>query len=405
MTQPSTGGMAPDVVSPSCIVCGSHDAASLIDLGVTVPVLCNVLHDTRSEALAAPSGWVSLFACHACGHVWNTAFDETLVDYGQRYENSLHFSPTFQGFVQELVAELVDDFGVRDGTVVEVGCGKGDFLAMLCRVGGNSGIGFDPSYAGHQDPDAGRGLFVVAEPFPEVAQRLFADLVVTRHVLEHVADPLSFLRALTESVSQDGHPLQYHEVPNGQYLLERVALWDVIYEHPSHFTPRSLRLLLGSAGLEVDRMSASFGDQYLSAVCRGGRSVRAEPSSNGTDDALVSRFAARSHDLMDSIDSSLGTALDAGSQVALWGVGSKGVTFLNVVERASEIHHVIDVNPRKHGRFVPLTGHRVDAPEALVGADVDLVLVMNLLYVEEVRATLRAAGVSCEVEAVPTQTG
>jgi hypothetical protein len=51
-----------------------------------------------------------------------------------------------------------------------------------------------------------------------------------------------------------------------------------------------------------------------------------------------------------------------------------------------------DVNPARHGRFIPGSGHEVVAPEALRARGVTDVLVMNPNYLAEIRARLASLG-------------
>src|SRR5690606_26535194 len=109
--------------------------------------------------------------------------------YSPGYENSLHHSPTFQGWARGLATRLVEGHGLAGGTALEIGCGAGGFLSLLCEAGMARGIGFDPSYAGAPDAtvtdpsslDLHRGLLDEADA-PPVAD---ADLAVCRHVMEH----------------------------------------------------------------------------------------------------------------------------------------------------------------------------------------------------------------------------
>ena len=96
----------------------------------------------------------------------------------------------------------------------------------------------------------------------------------------------------------------------------------------------------------------------------------------------------------------LGGAYDRGEVVAMWGAGSKGVGFLAALGEVRGISCVVDVNPAKHGMFMPGTGHEIVAPAALVDLDPDLVVVMNPAYENEIRATLADLGVRATVTAL-----
>ena len=86
--------------------------------------------------------------------------------------------------------------------------------------------------------------------------------------------------------------------------------------------------------------------------------------------------------------------------MALWGAGSKGVTFLNIADAARSIDNVVDINPRKQNHYVALTGQKVVAPEALPGIKPDVIFVMNSLYAQEIAATLDRLGVRAELISV-----
>jgi hypothetical protein len=74
-----------------------------------------------------------------------------------------------------------------------------------------------------------------------------------------------------------------------------------------------------------------------------------------------------------------------GCTAVVWGAGSKGVTFLNAVQAGDAVRYVVDLNPRKHGRFVAGTGQEIVPPEFLKQHRPDVVILMNRIYEKEVR--------------------
>ena len=390
----------------TCPVCRGRDLEVFFETE-GCPAFCNVLWPTREEALSAPVGDIRLGLCRRCGMVHNVAFDPGLLTYGQAYENSLHFSPTFQGYAETLARRLVDAYGLTGKTVVEIGSGKGDFLALLCDLGVGRGVGYDPSYGGESDVRVGDGrVTFVRGLYPEGQAALDADFVCCRHVLEHLDRPADLVRGLRRGL----HPRtgSYFEMPDGSFLLRAVALWDVIYEHPQHFTPPALRRLFVEAGFSVTALGSSFGGQYLWIEAAPCGDERSEPQQSGARDdpevaelaGLVSAFSEQAAAKVERFAAELRSRLDAGGRVALWGAGSKGVTFLNLVPGGDRVGCVVDVNPRKHGRYVPVTGQPVVGPEELRAFRPDAVLVMNPLYELEIRAMLGDLGVEAEAVSV-----
>src|SRR5690606_11816907 len=81
-----------------------------------------------------------------------------------------------------------------------------------------------------------------------------------RPVPEHGPGPAVLGGAVARGLEPGG--VAYLEVPDGWYLVDRVALWDVIYEHVHHVTAPALRRLAVDAGLRVPRSGTAFGDQF-----------------------------------------------------------------------------------------------------------------------------------------------
>jgi SAM-dependent methyltransferase len=377
-----------------CPVCGGRSTRSLIDLG-QLPVFCNVLWPSRELARNAPRGPLRLVVCEDCGMIWNSAFDPALVSYDGGYENSLHYSPTFQRYAERLVTRLVERYDLRGKTVVEIGSGRGDFLRLICAAGGNRGVGFDPAYDGPETP-AGSDIRFVRELYSQAHADVAADLVCCRHVLEHVEDPRAFAATVREAMA-DGAVL-YVEMPSGEYMLETAGVWDVIYEHCSFFTEPALRRLLESTGFEVLETGRDFGGQYLWAEARPARQAGETPAEVSDIVAQAHAFAGSSRAKVDGAGELLGRR-PPGS-VALWGAGSKGVTFLNLVPAGADVASVVDVNPHKHGRYVPGVGQPVLPPDDLSRRSVETVLITNPLYRDEVETMLAEAGSPAEVRVV-----
>ena len=58
---------------------------------------------------------------------------------------------------------------------------------------------------------------------------------------------------------------------------------------------------------------------------------------------------------------------------------------------------MVDVNPRKWGRYLPVTAHRVESPETLATLKPDAVIITNPSYRNEIAAALHGLGVEAEL--------
>ncbi len=86
--------------------------------------------------------------------------------------------------------------------------------------------------------------------------------------------------------------------------------------------------------------------------------------------------------------------------VVLWGAGSKGATYLNLVGDAAPVAGVVDINPRKCGWGVPGTPLTISAPDALTAIGPSTVLVANPIYIDEIQSKLAGIGVGADVRAL-----
>ena len=125
-----------------CPSCSSTELVVFYELK-SVPVNSVVLLQTQSEAQGFLRGDISLAFCHNCGFITNVAFDPGLLEYSSRYEATQSCSPTFNLFAERLARRLIERYDLYDKEIIEIGCGQGEFLTLLCELGGNRGVGFD----------------------------------------------------------------------------------------------------------------------------------------------------------------------------------------------------------------------------------------------------------------------
>ena len=334
--------------------------------------------------------------------IYNLAFDPSRMAYTHAYENSLHFSRQFQTYAQELATRLIDKYQLQGKRIIEIGCGKGEFLSMLCRGGQNHGVGFDPSCdAGSSAGETLEDITLISDVYSEAYAELTADLICCRQVLEHIQAPRDFLLQLRQVIGKRPDGIAFFEVPNVLYTLRDFAIWDIIYEHCSYFSPSALTRIFQKTGFAVLQVYPAFGGQFL-CLEASPKAIRADPSTEPTAEleelsGFVSSFAAHYQRKVKTWNEALNRWLEQGSRMVVWGAGSKGVTFLNTVDAGKQLRYVVDINPRKQGMHVAGTGQRIVAPQFLRDYRPDIVLVMNPIYATEIRGLLGQASVTAEV--------
>lgn len=367
---------ANDVACPIC----EADSTTPLLYRAAVPVHQNLLFPTADAARAATRGDLDLLACESCGFVFNAAFDPSLLQYGRDYENSQQHSPAFAEHLDAMVERIVVGCGLTRGRVVEVGCGKGDFLLRLLAhpASHHEGVGFDPSYLGPATAADGRASFVTT--IYDGASGVDADVMISRHVIEHIPDPSAMLRSM-RTAAVAGRTRLFVETPCVEWILENGVFWDMFYEHCSLFSAHSLGLALTRTGFHVTEVRHVFGGQYLWAEAETAPG-QWSPSRPEPLTAALGMAALENTRLLRWRDRL--AALSAGGPVVLWGAGAKGLTFCNLVDPdRTLLRAVVDVNPAKQGQFIGGSGHPIIAPDDACGARTAIVL--NPRYVDEIR--------------------
>ena len=384
-----------------CIVCASTSITEFLDI-VGVPVHCNLLWPTRVAAKGAPKGDLRLGFCQRCGHIFNLAFDPELITYTETYENSLHFSPRFQSYAESLAKRLIKQYDLYWVDIIEIGSGQGDFLRLLCQLGGNRGVGFDPSYVPEQDEKlAQEDVTIIRDFYSERFADYEADLVCSRHVLEHIQFPRKFLATVRRSIGDRLHSLVFFEVPNVMFTLRDLGIWDLIYEHCSFFSRNSLAYLFNTQGFDVINLTEVYEKQFLciESLPREGLQGFKVENDYGLEqmNSHVATFAEKYREMVSFWQKKLEHFSAGGQRVVLWGGGSKGVTFLNTLRVQEQIEYVVDINPRKHGKYVAGTGQKIVPPEHLQDYQPDVVIVVNPIYYNEIKQNLNRLGVTAQL--------
>jgi hypothetical protein len=151
-------------------------------------------------------------------------------------------------------------------------------------------------------------------------------------------------------------------------------------------------------------MGEAFGGQYLYVEMRPGKGDALAPVPEAHGAAAVrthaSAFARQYGEKVEYWRARLREMQQAGRRTLIWGGGSKGVTFLNVLGGDSGIEYVVDLNPYKQGQYVAGTGQRVVAPEFLREFRPTDVIVMNPVYEAEIAASVRALGLDARLHRV-----
>nr|WP_255614508.1 class I SAM-dependent methyltransferase [Synechococcus sp. MU1611] len=272
----------------------------------------------------------------------------------------------------DYLQDWLSDRITENPTVVDIGCGDGSFLINMAEhyVGKGQFHGFDPS--GDVDPNQSaiifsRSLYMPLEDTPKYKP----DLIVMRHVIEHLTAPSSFLHSLAWGASSYEQPTYlYCEVPCIDRVFDTGRLADFYYEHPSQFTSASFTKMLKTAGKIVD-IHHSYDGEVICGL------VELTPSdeqqiTNQNADAYFSSIS----DSIQQIRKDLKGLVDSGKTLAIWGGTGKCAAFMHHYKISGEdIPLVVDSDERKWGTYVPGIGQEIKCPTFLLNHPIDILIV------------------------------
>lgn len=215
---------------------------------MTLPSLCPVC----GAALAGPalerSGNSRLYGCGRCEvQVWHPATNPGPDWYG---EDDQYLAKTVVGWLGWNHAYGLKSLPPETRSLLDVGCADGRFVYAAARRGIDAwGIDFSPRLVHEGNARYGGTRLEVATLEEHLARSPApVDVVTMFEVVEHVEDPLGFVRLAIQAVRPGG--LVIISTPNRLGLPRPPRGYDEPPHHLTRWTPAALQELARRAGLE-----------------------------------------------------------------------------------------------------------------------------------------------------------
>ena len=325
-----------------------------------LPTLQNRVYKTSKEANNCVKGDVALALDPLTGIITNIAFDKNLVTYNENYDNEQCHSKAYLHHLEK-VHQLIRKYLGRE-KLFEIGCGKGRLIEILNRSGCDI-TGCDRSYIG-MDPGISCNLY----PFENAPTNR---KIILRHVLEHVPNPIGFLRTIAQ-VNCGG--LIYIEVPCFEWILKKRAWFDIFYEHVNYFCLKDfLRIFSDLVAFEH-----FFGEQYFYVIA---------DLDNLRDDTAINKSVSSVSSIQIPHDFEPNFENNAKHDDVIWGAASKGVRYCMARQQQGyPVKAAVDINPMKQNCFLPGSGVPIVSPHDFLAnyRPPRKIIVMNSNYLEEI---------------------
>ena len=231
-----------------------------------------------------------LMRCQACTGLFTQDAPDSN-DIGRYYasDNYISHSNTRRGLINRLYHSvrkrtlkskrrlLQKALSMQTGTLLDVGCGTGAFLQYMQQVGWQV-TGIEPDETARQNARTLHDVHPLAPHELFYLPRQSFDAITLWHVLEHVHELDQYMEQLKDLLKDNGR--MFIAVPNytssdAAHYGAAWAAWDVP-RHLYHFSPQSMRMLMGRFGLSVQQLKPMWYDAFyvslLSEEYKGSRS-------------------------------------------------------------------------------------------------------------------------------------
>lgn len=350
-----------------CLIC-ERDVTSTIYVNSSAPLCRYGFTEAIDEDVDVVS--INVLFCDKCQFGWNNLFKYESVNYkSNKIIESNRFSQRYKKHFETSSDRIKKYLDGKLNTIVEIGAGSCDFLSHFDNV--RSRYAIEPSDEINLNLD--KTIVEINDLFLNSNYIIPSDLIIFRQVLEHVSQPKSFLLdAIRCFHKSDEVSYFYIEVPNSDITFSDGRFYDIYYDHCNYFTVNSMLSLLDICGLKLCELTLEMNKEIICLIASTERH-NTEVIKNNLDSQIV------------DLGIKINYYLSLKKKLFIWGAAGNGANLLNTLKLDSSlIPFVIDKDPQKHHKFIPITNQRIISPEEAVEAAPDVILIMSQFHRPEI---------------------
>lgn len=349
----------------NCRVCGNEFFRSPLLKYNNMPKAAQFMPDFNS--LSYDKGVdLEVYQCSGCGLV---QLNNDPVPYYREVVRASAYSEEMKNFRLKQFGDFVNKFSLQNKNIIEIGCGKGEYLSLLKTSGFNTfGLEFSEesvNYCNKIDLKVSKGYF---ESEDVLLKDNPFDAFCILSFLEHMPNPNTVLRGIYKNLNDDAIGLI--EVPNFNMILKNKLFSEFIGDHLFYFTKETLERCLSLNGFEVIELREIWYNYIISAIVRK-RTI-----------LDLSEFYNFQKKIKEEITNFISE--NKNNKIAIWGASHQALAIISLTEIAGSINYVIDSAVFKQGKYTPATHIPIVSPDKLNTEPVDAIIVMAASYSDEV---------------------
>jgi len=312
-----------------------------------------------------------IYQCESCGHVQHVL---PPVPYFKDVIRAIAFSSEMGKFRKTQLSHWIDKFNLSEKRLIEIGCGRGEYLELLSQSGARSLFGIENAHGSVQASKA-QGFDVrtayLTPGFSNPWPKPFEAFAIFSFI-EHWPDLKGSLSGL-RSVLVEG-AIGLIEVPNFEFILANGLYSEFTTDHIHYFDQQTLRVALELNGFDVLSIKKVWHDYILSAEVRKRLPLKTE-SFNTKRQHIATEL------------NSFADRFEPG-RVVIWGAGHQALAVMSMAELQKRVSHVVDSAAFKQKKYTPGTRLLIKSPESLSIDKPQAIIVMAAAYSDEVARTL-----------------
>lgn len=372
-------------VTSACRICNMK-MELLIEWNLPFPA---ELHSERVKVKKHP---LKVCRCKSCGHIQlEKGADDSIYD---DYLYTPSYSEQFRDYIETFIDKL-DYFYNEKGNVVEIGSSNG-YLLQKMKERGYRVLGYEPSETLSKDAEKD-GVETICKIFSEQSSRDAVekmgriDIVILRHVLEHLDDLNGIIGAIANILAKSG--MLVIEVPYCIRIMKEKQFYAFFHEHTSYFSLTAIKNLLEPYDFSICHVEENDleGGSILVFASRKGRNCEMwveqmiKEEKEYLSELHVKKFIYEIQGTIYQIHDFVKSELEKGKKIAGWGAGQRGVMCLNMCGLDyHDLEYIVDINPNYWKRYLPGSGIRVVSPSWFREHPTDDIIVFATGYIESI---------------------
>ena len=313
---------------------------------------------------------LDIYQCTKCNVVQHILAP---VSYYKEVIRAVSVSKEMEEFRIKQFKEWVELNKLTNKKYIEIGCGTGDYLEIIKKIGIKEAFGLEYSdknvaackikklqvSKGYLDSD------LVIQDQPQEGYDAFGIF----SFMEHWPNPSEALNTLWDILAEEAYGII--EVPNFEMIQKKGLYTEFITDHIFYFDKNSLSQILQSNGFEITSIKTIWHDYILSVEVKKRAPL------------LVNNFKDKFNSLNNEIKNYI-KKFD-NKNIVIWGAGHQALAIISLSGIEKYISYIVDSADFKQNKYTSGTNIKIESPKQLINNKPEALIIIAAGYSDEVK--------------------